>query len=174
MAKLLIVVDMQNDFITGSLGTDEAVGILPNVIEKIKGFEGDLFFTKDTHHENYLTTSEGLNLPVEHCIKGTFGWMLAPSIEMLLGEKECVVVEKPTFGSVKMAEYIAQTYKGEELYIELVGLCTDICVVSNALLLKAYFPEARIVVDQACCAGVTPESHNTALKAMAACQIEII
>ncbi len=167
--KLLVVVDMQNDFISGSLGTAEAVAIVPNVVKKIKEFEGDVVFTKDTHLSDYPETQEGKNLPVPHCIKGTEGWMLCDELVPLA--EGCPVFEKPTFGSVALAQYIADKDYGE---IELVGLCTDICVLSNALLIKAYLPECPICVDAACCAGVTPESHRNALEAMKMCQVHVV
>ena len=169
MRKVLIVVDMQNDFVTGSLGTKEAEAIVEKVVEKVKKCREDgveILFTKDTHTEQYLETQEGKNLPVVHCVKGTEGW------EIIDGLKPCVekVYDNPTFGSVQLAHEIAA---GGYEEIELVGLCTDICVVSNALLLKAALPEAKIMVDGACCAGVTPESHEAALMTMKMCQIEV-
>ena len=138
--KVLVVVDMQNDFITGSLGTPEAQAIVPKVVEKIQEFGGTVLYTQDTHGADYLQTQEGRNLPVEHCIEGEDGWNFAPDLEE----------------------------------IQLVGLCTDICVISNALLLKAFLPEVKLTVDASCCAGVTPESHQRALEAMKACQIEVV
>ncbi len=167
---ILVVVDMQNDFIDGALGTAEAQAIVPKVVDKIKGFSGEIIYTKDTHKENYMETQEGKNLPVEHCIKGTKGWELAPEILALANDH---IVEKPTFGSVALAELLKE--KKEEISsITLVGLCTDICVISNAMVLKAYFPEVPMYVDGACCAGVTPESHLQALEAMKMCQIQIL
>lgn len=174
MRKLLIVVDMQNDFIDGSLGTREAEGIVPKVIEKIRSFPpGDVFATQDTHGKDYLETEEGRNLPVSHCILGTHGWKLREDVAEALEEREAKIVEKPTFGSLKLAEEIRRIYEEEkgEVSAELIGLCTDICVISNALLLKAYLPEMKITVDASCCAGVTPELHEAALKTMASCQI---
>ena len=168
--KLLIVVDMQKDFIDGALGTSQAVAIVPKVREKIEAYRaaGDMvIFTRDTHGENYLTTQEGRNLPVVHCVKGTPGWGIAA--ELPVGDS--AVVDKPTFGSVSLAHRVARL-EGLEA-IELVGLCTDICVISNALLLKATLPELPISVDAACCAGVTPESHKNALAAMKMCQIAV-
>lgn len=168
--KLLIVVDMQKDFIDGALGTSQAVAIVPKVREKIEAYRaaGDMvIFTRDTHGENYLTTQEGRNLPVVHCVKGTPGWEIAA--ELPVGDS--AVVDKPTFGSVSLAHRVARL-EGLEA-IELVGLCTDICVISNALLLKATLPELPISVDAACCAGVTPESHKNALAAMKMCQIAV-
>ncbi|MEA4920146.1 MAG: cysteine hydrolase [Clostridiaceae bacterium] len=173
MNKLLIVIDMQNDFITGTLGTKEAEAILPLAEKKITDFDGDVIFTKDTHFENYLDTQEGKHLPVVHCIKDTDGWNLAPELGKLQQKLGALCIEKPTFGSKKLAEVLNKKYGASALDIELIGVCTDICVISNALLLKAFFPEAKIRVDSSCCAGVTPESHQNALIAMAACQIDI-
>ena len=169
--KILIVIDMQNDFIDGALGTKEAVAIVPPVIEKIKSYpKEDVFATRDTHPENYMDTQEGRYLPVPHCIEGTDGWHIRPEIADLIDEDH--VIDKPTFGSVKLAEKISELAAAEDIEIELVGLCTDICVVSNALLLKAYLPEVKISVDPSCCAGVTPEKHEAALETMRSCQIQ--
>ncbi len=170
--KVLVVVDMQNDFITGALGTKEAQAIVPNVCEKIKNFEGAVYFTQDTHGKEYLETQEGKNLPVEHCIKGTWGWELEPRVEEV---RSSTPIEKNTFGSKGLADVLKarNTYEGPLQEIELIGVCTDICVISNALLLKAYLPEVKLAVDASCCAGVTPESHKRALEAMKSCQIEI-
>lgn len=173
MRKILIVIDMQNDFIDGALGTPEAEAIVEGVKEKIRAYPAeDIIATKDTHEANYLQTQEGRNLPVEHCIRETDGWKIRPDIaELLAGAK---VFEKPTFGSMALAEEMKALSKAEDIEIEMVGLCTDICVVSNALLLKAAMPEVEITVDASCCAGVTPESHSAALKTMSMCQIRII
>ncbi len=173
MKKLLIVVDMQNDFIDGALGTEEAVGIIDKVADKIEGFDGDILVTLDTHKDNYSETREGKKLPISHCIKGSEGWELNPDIKKVLLKKQFKTFEKPVFGSVELAEYIKDNYD-DNLRIELVGLCTDICVVSNAIILKTAFPEAEISVDASCCAGVTVESHNAALLTMKMCQIDII
>lgn len=172
MRKILVVVDMQNDFIDGALGTPEAVAIVENVKAKIRKYDPvDVFVTMDTHGPEYLKTQEGRNLPVEHCIKGSVGWLVRKDIaELLDGAK---VYEKPTFGSTALAKDIAEIAAKEDIEIEVIGLCTDICVVSNALLLKASMPEVTISVDPACCAGVTPESHEAALKTMQMCQIQI-
>lgn len=175
--KILVVVDMQNDFIDGALGTREAVAIVPKVVEKIKSFEGRILFTRDTHETDYLGTQEGKNLPVEHCIRGTKGWELAPEIEKLRTEEP---IDKPSFGSIFLGALLKA--QDEELKkqgepgiesITLIGLCTDICVISNAMILKAYLPEVPVIVDADCCAGVTPESHKNALEAMKVCQIKI-
>lgn len=173
MKKLLIVVDMQNDFVDGSLGTPEAVAIIPNVIEKINNWDGDIIATLDTHSDDYLNTNEGKCLPVEHCIENTYGHRINTRVQKALFESKnsILYVPKRTFGSTALPELIC----GENIeYIELVGLCTDICVVSNALLLKANYPEIHIAVDVSCCAGVTPESHKAALLTMKMCQIDII
>ncbi|HAP02682.1 MAG TPA: amidase, partial [Lachnospiraceae bacterium] len=159
--KIIIVIDMQNDFIDGSLGTKEAEAIVPAVIEKIKEYpKQDVYATRDTHLKDYLNTQEGKNLPVEHCIKGTKGWEIRADIAELILKNH--IFDKPTFGSVQLAEAVKKMNEEEPLEIELIGLCTDICVVSNALLLKAFMPEVRISVDPSCCAGVTPEKHEAA------------
>ena len=173
MKKFLIVVDMQKDFVDGALGSAEAVSIVPNVVEKIKNFDGEIIVTYDTHSENYMETPEGKNLPVPHCIKGTDGWMLDSKVKEALNGKKYTEVEKPTFGSVKLPEIIKAMAGDEEFSVELVGICTDICVVSNALLLKANFYETEISVDSSCCAGVTVDSHNAALQTMKMCQINV-
>ncbi len=174
MKRFLIVVDIQKDFVDGALGTPEAVAMLPQAVEKIRGFEGEVFVTLDTHAENYIDTAEGKKLPVPHCIKGSEGWLLHPAIAEGLKGRMFRVVEKPTFGSTELPERLLEAAGGEDFSIDLMGLCTDICVVSNALLLKAHFPEKEITVDSACCAGVTPETHRAALQTMKMCQINII
>lgn len=172
MRKLLLVIDMQNDFIDGALGTPEAAAIVDRVAEEIGKYPAeDIIATRDTHPENYLETQEGRNLPVVHCVKGTAGWALNAKVAAAL--RGAAVIDKPTFGSTELAERIAALARNEELDITLVGLCTDICVVSNALLLKAYLPETPIRVIAGCCAGVTPESHRAALDTMRMCQIQI-
>ena len=173
--KVLIVVDMQKDFVDGSLGTPEAQAIVPAVVKKAADYEGKVIFTKDTHGEDYLSTREGKYLPVEHCIKGTPGWELLLELEKICSDRQCTVYEKETFGSVKLMEDLLQRQTAGEIEeIELIGLCTDICVVSNALLLKAAMPETDIKVDASCCAGVTKESHEAALCTMKSCQIQIL
>lgn len=174
MKSFLIVVDMQKDFVDGALGTKEAVVILPAVADKIRAFDGEIFVTYDTHFEDYMETAEGQKLPVEHCIKGTDGWELHETVADALKDKTYTAVEKVTFGSVDLPELIAEAAGAEEFTATLIGLCTDICVVSNALLLKAHFPEDTIAVDAACCAGVTPEAHEAALTTMRSCQIDVL
>ena len=173
MKKILVVVDMQKDFVDGALGSKEAVAIVPDVAKKIREFDGDIFVTYDTHFENYMDTAEGKKLPVPHCIKGTDGWELNGEVMNALGAKKFTPVEKKTFGSVDLPALIKDAAGDDEFTIEVIGLCTDICVVSNALIIKANFPEAEIVVDAACCAGVTPEKHEAALETMRSCQIEV-
>lgn len=171
MKELLVVVDMQVDFVNGALGTKEAEQIVEPVVRKVKKARAcgkDIIFTLDTHGQDYLMSQEGKDLPVPHCIKGTKGWELIPPLAELSREEE--LLEKPTFGSMELARIA-----GEKCYdrIELIGLCTDICVISNALLLKAALWESQILVDAACCAGVTPKSHENALEAMKMCQIQV-
>lgn len=175
MKKILIVVDMQNDFVYGSLGSPEARAIVPNIKEKINSYlknNDTVIFTRDTHFEDYLDTNEGKHLPVEHCIKESYGWEVINELDVKL----CEHINKITFGynwSGRLGIDIPY-HSGEEIEIELVGVCTDICVVSNALILKATYPESTIKVDASCCAGVTPETHNAALTTMKSCQIEVI
>lgn len=173
MKKILVVVDMQNDFIGGSLGTKEAQAIVEKAAARIEEFEGSIYVTMDTHQSNYLDTAEGKKLPVVHCVKGTDGWLLQERIMTALSDKEYKTIEKGTFGSTQLAEEIRKEGRQEELEIECFGLCTDICVVSNVLLLKANFPEAQIMVRADCCAGVTPGTHEAALTTMKMCQIEV-
>ncbi len=173
MRNILIVIDMQNDFIDGSLGTKEAEAIVENVKNKIRSYDpSDVIATMDTHESNYLSTQEGKYLPVEHCIRGTEGWKIRVDITEVL--QNAAVYEKPTFGSTALAEHLRQVAGQEAISLELIGLCTDICVVSNALMLKAYLPEVPIRVDASCCAGVTPDKHLAALETMRSCQIEVI
>ena len=177
--EYLIVVDMQNDFISGALGTAEAKAIVPAVAAKIADHlasgKGPVIFTYDTHQADYLETAEGKKLPVVHCVEGEEGWELHPELDGLARENGCLFFKKPTFGSRKMAEYLERQYNRKLLDgVELVGLCTDICVISNALLIKAFLPETPVRVDSSCCAGVTPESHLGALEAMKICHVDIL
>ena len=180
--KYLVVVDMQNDFITGSLGTKEAQGIVPHVVERIKKAkeEGwEIFCTKDTHYRDYPMTPEGQKLPILHCIYGTEGHNIHPDVLEAMKEYPVMEYAKTTFGSLNLADDISNFVKNELpaqslAVIEIIGLRTDVCVVSNTLLLKAYLPEAQIFVNSSFCAGVTPELHEAALKTMASCQIHII
>ena len=172
MRKILIVVDMQNDFITGNLGTPEATGIVENVKKKIMSYRpSDVYATMDTHSPEYLSTQEGKFLPVEHCIKGTVGWEFPEELKDLL--QSANIYEKPSFGYAQLAEDLQALSEKEEIEIEIVGVCTDICVISNALMLKSFMPEVRISLDSSCCAGVTPELHRAALETMKSCQIVV-
>ena len=171
MSKILIVVDMQNDFIDGALGTAEAVAIVPAVKRKIETFPGIVLFTRDTHEESYLSTQEGKNLPVPHCIRGTFGWEIRKELDDL---RTTDPIDKVTFGSSELPRILWERNEKEPIEeITLIGLCTDICVISNAMVIKAFLPEVPIRVDAACCAGVTPDSHKNALEAMKICQITV-
>lgn len=166
MKKTLIVVDMQKDFIDGALGTKEAVAIVENVRKKIAEYQAngdEIIFTRDTHQPNYLETNEGKHLPVEHCIEGTEGWQIGEGLEV----EGAIYIDKPSFGFMNWKDYDLEE-------VEIMGLCTDICVVSNALIIKATYPEIRVSVDASCCAGVTPESHEAALTTMKMCQVEVI
>lgn len=168
---VLVVVDMQNDFITGALGTPEAQAIVPRVVDKMRSFPGRVMTTRDTHGADYLDTQEGRLLPVPHCIRDTWGWQLHPQVEAQLREEP---VDKPVFGSTALGQMLAEQNNLHPIRsITLAGLCTDICVISNAMILRAFLPEAEIIVDAACCAGVTPESHCVALAAMKVCQVRI-
>ena len=187
MKKTLIVIDMQNDFIDGALGTPEAQAIVPNVKKKIEEYEAngyDIVFTRDTHQKDYLDTNEGKHLPVEHCIQNTNGWEISKELDT---SNASAIIDKPNFGYEDWRSHLSDFIDIEDgeswfpamieacpEYIEIVGLCTDICVVSNALILKATYPEANIVIDASCCAGVTPESHQAALTTMKMCQINVI
>lgn len=173
MRKVLVVIDMQNDFIDGALGTPEAQAIVPRVVTKMREYDPqDIFLTRDTHYPDYLDTQEGRNLPVPHCIRDTEGWQLRAEVAEAAGS--ALVVDKPTFGSNRLAAILMTERAQMAMELELVGLCTDICVVSNALLFKAAMPEAPITVDASCCAGVTPERHRAALETMKSCQIQVI
>lgn len=183
MKKTLIVIDMQNDFIDGALGTPEAQAIVPNVKKKIEEYKarGDkIIFTRDTHNDDYLETNEGKHLPVVHCIENTYGWEISKELDVSIAD---FIINKPTFGYVEWVDYLSEFHMKDDDYImeeivpdtiELAGLCTDICVVSNALILKAIYPETAITIDASCCAGVTPESHRAALTTMKMCQINVI
>lgn len=194
--KVLAVIDMQNDFINGALGSVEAEAIVPNAVKKIRDFEGLVVLTRDTHGENYLQTQEGRNLPVPHCIKDSNGWQINSEImeaaqaqaaaqsevfedengeAVMEMEYEPVIFDKPTFGSTALGQALAMGAQEDPVEsVEIIGLCTDICVISNAMLIKACLPETEIIIDASCCAGVTPESHAQALGAMKACQIKVI
>ena len=175
MRKILIVVDMQNDFVDGALGSNEAVAIVDNVVNKINEFDGEIIVTYDTHQNNYMETREGKYLPVPHCIKDTDGWQLNDKVQKVLNKKGYRVIHKPTFGSTRLVEMFKEyEYDEKDTEVTLIGLCTDICVVSNAMLLKANYPEMDIAVDASCCAGVTPDSHKAALTTMKMCQINVI
>lgn len=173
MKHFLIVVDMQNDFVDGSLGSAEAQVIVPEVVKKINAFEGTILATLDTHPENYLETAEGKKLPVAHCVEDTDGWEINDDVLEALENKGYTRVRKETFGSIDLPYIIERIAGSEDFSVELIGLCTDICVVSNALLLKAHFPEKEITVDSGCCAGVSTDTHDAALKVMSCCQINI-
>ncbi len=169
----LVVVDMQNDFINGVLGTEEAKHIVVDVLKKIQSFKGTIIYTRDTHTKDYLKTREGKNLPVPHCIKGSHGWELAPVIETLR-KSDTLTFDKSSFGSMELGHFLEQeNLKHPIQSIEFVGLCTDICVISNAIIAKAAAPEAEIIINSSCCAGTTPNGHETALQAMKNCQITI-
>ena len=167
MKKLLVVVDMQKDFVTGCLGTKEACEITDNVAEYVKNFDGDVVFTMDTHGENYMETQEGNKLPVPHCLKGSDGWEIVPELKAYVNK----VFEKPTFGSIELADFVSGN---EYESITLIGVCTGICVLSNAILIKAFAPEVPVRVIAGLCACVTPDTHETALRAMETCQIEVV
>ena len=173
MRKLLLVIDMQTDFVDGALGSAEAVAIIPNVLREISKYDkNDVIATRDTHPESYMQSREGRYLPVPHCIKGTPGWELHPQIAPALDR--CLVIDKPTFGSTELCDHIVKLAESEDIEVTLIGLCTDICVVSNAMLIKAALPEIDVKVVADACAGVTPESHAAALTTMKMCQIDVI
>lgn len=173
--RYLVIVDMQNDFVTDALGTPEARAIADGVVRAARGFEGEVVFTLDTHGANYLETQEGTHLPVPHCIRGTRGWELIDGLEEVRRDRGARVFEKPTFGSIELVRYLAGRNASDPIEsIELVGVCTDICVVSNALAIKAALPEVPMSVDASLCAGATPEAHGAALTTMASCQIKIL
>ena len=171
MQNVLVVVDMQNDFIDGALGTKEAIAIVPNVKAKIENFEGTVLFTRDTHFENYMDTQEGHNLPVPHCIEGTEGWEIRAELEAL---RTTEAIDKVTFGSSELPTKLAELHAADPIEsITFVGLCTDICVISNVMVTKAFVPEIPVIVDASCCAGVSPETHKNALEAMKVCQVKV-
>lgn len=173
--KLLIVVDMQYDFTTGALRNEDAIAIIPNVVAKVRSALDagtEVIFTRDTHHDDYMGTEEGKNLPVPHCIEGTPGWDLIEELKPL-AVSPARIIDKLTFGSSELGQILSTEY-ADCRDVELIGICTDICVISNALLVKAFLPNAHVTVDASCCAGVTPESHNTALEAMKACHVEVL
>lgn len=173
MRKLLLVIDMQTDFVDGALGTAEAVAIIPNVLREIAKYDkNDIIATRDTHSDGYMQSREGRYLPVPHCIKGTAGWEIHPAIAPAL--EGCKVIDKPTFGSTELCEHIVKLAECDEIEVTLVGLCTDICVVSNAMLIKAALPEINVRVIADACAGVTPDTHAAALTTMKMCQIDLI
>ncbi|MBQ9112374.1 MAG: cysteine hydrolase [Clostridia bacterium] len=169
MSEILVVVDMQNDFIDGALGTEQAVGIVPYVKSLIESFDGKVLFTRDIHFENYMDTQEGKNLPVPHCVRGTDGWQIRAELDAL---RRTEPIDKLTFGSAELVEVLGKEKSIDS--ITFVGLCTDICVISNAMVVKAFYPEIPLIVDAKGCAGVTPESHVRALEAMKVCQINVI
>lgn len=172
MKNVLVVVDMQNDFIDGALGTPEAAAIVPAVKKKIEEFDGIVLFTRDTHSESYLETQEGRNLPVKHCIRGTKGWEIRDELDAL---RRTEPIDKVTFGSSDLGPRLRTINDIEGISsITFIGLCTDICVISNVMIAKAFLPEVPVIVDSNCCAGVTAESHNNALEAMKVCQVEIL
>ena len=176
MEHILVVVDMQNDFIDGALGTKEARAIVEAAAEKIREVKGSIYGTLDTHSKDYLSTQEGKNLPVPHCILGEEGWALHPDIMDAISETEAEVMDfcrKDTFGSIELCELLKHKYEGKDAEIEFIGLCTDICVISNALMVKAALPEAKLIVHADLCAGVTKESHDNAPSAMKMCQVDI-
>jgi nicotinamidase-related amidase len=173
MRKLLLVIDMQTDFVDGALGTAEAVAIIPNVLREIQKYDKkDIIATRDTHPEEYMATREGRHLPVSHCIKGTAGWELHPQIASAL--EGCLLIDKPTFGSTELCNHIVKLAEKDDIEVTFVGLCTDICVVSNAMLIKAALPEIEVSVVADACAGVTPDTHCAALTTMKMCQINIV
>ncbi|MCQ2547805.1 MAG: cysteine hydrolase [Clostridia bacterium] len=170
--KKLIVVDVQNDFIFGSLGTKEAQEVLPNIVEMVKNWEGEVEFTRDTHDANYLDTQEGKFLPIEHCIEGTSGWQLVPELEEFRQEHNSKTFDKPFFGSLECARETKYEFiEGKIDSVTLIGVCTDICVISNALLIKSASPELPVHVVESCCAGVSPQKHDSAIETMKSCQI---
>lgn len=177
MSKILVVVDMQNDFVTGSLRNEEAIKIVPNIVSKVhealESGNTPIIFTKDTHDVEYEGSEEGKNLPVVHCVKGTHGWYIVPELENYATVSQ--IIEKNSFGSINLINRLSAllSANSDVEYIEFVGVCTDICVISNALLVKSYFPNIHLVCDSSCCAGVTPEKHEAALEVMRSCHVEV-
>ena len=170
--KKLIIIDVQNDFVTGSLGTQEARRMLPRLLDKASRFSGEILLTKDSHSDNYLDTQEGKMLPVPHCIIGTEGWEFPRELEELRAKRNAKVYQKPCFGSTELVSDLKEAYENNMLdSVELVGICTDICVISNALMIKSAMPELPVFADASCCAGVTPEKHEAALEVMRSCQV---
>lgn len=175
MSKILVVIDMQKDFVSGCLGSKEAQAILPEVEKKVNAFHGEVVFTRDTHQPDYMQTQEGRKLPVLHCVEGSEGWQLMDGLEQYRKEHGAKVFDKVTFGSRQLGEALEEMNRQEHIEsITFIGVCTDICVISNAMLVKAFLPEVPLIVDSRCCAGVTVQSHENALNAMRACQIEVI
>lgn len=170
MKKILMVIDMQNDFINGALGTKEAELIVPSVVKAVNEFDGEVIFTRDTHFENYFDTLEGKKLPVKHCIEGTEGWEICDALKSTEAYSKSRIIDKVTFGSDELAEIMSEENPAE---VYMTGLCTDICVISNAMLIRAFSPETDITVYSDCCAGVTPETHCNALEAMKVCQVNV-
>ena len=171
MKKILMVIDMQNDFISGALGSEEARRIVPAVVDAVNGFDGEVIFTRDTHFENYAETQEGKKLPVPHCIKDSHGWQVCDELMKTDAYKKSRIIDKLSFGSEELGELMKEL-RPDEVYV--TGLCTDICVISNVMIIRAFSPETNITVYEKCCAGVTPESHRTALDAMKMCQVDIV
>lgn len=172
---VLVIVDVQNDFVNGALGTREAEEVLPSILEKVRDFTGRVIATRDTHSDDYLETQEGERLPVVHCLKGSEGWGFPDELDSLIREREAAIYEKSTFGSPALARDLRDFFdRGEIRSVEIIGICTDICVVSNALLIKAESPELPLTVDARCCAGVTPEKHGAALDVLESCQVEVV
>lgn len=175
MRKILVVIDMQNDFTYGALRNEDAIAVIPKISKKISSFDGEIIFTRDTHTEEYMSTQEGRRLPVIHCVKGTEGWELVPELDAFAKSHNCKVYDKPAFGSVQLALDLKAMNDEQAIdEIEFVGVCTDICVISNVMLTKAALPEVTVSVDAGCCAGVTKESHETALAAMKGCQTDVL
>ncbi len=171
----LVVVDVQNDFVSGTLGSEAAREMLPRLLDKVRSHDGPLLFTRDTHYTNYSSTLEGRLLPVEHCIESTWGWQIVSELDSLRHERKSRVFDKETFGSTELGAALAEMLAAGEINaVEFVGLCTDICVVSNALLARSFAPQLRIIVDASCCAGTSSANHRAALTTMACCQVKVV